>query len=332
MNCSVRTWLKKLVAHSPWLKAILYMIDDLWRGVRLHFGQIKTSSGTTHATISIEESLRYIEEVFRDYKLYGELASFRGVVAEVGPGDNAGVALLMRKEGCDQVDLIDRYFSLRDTQRQSVIYDALSKKHQLAPLKCGSTWNDDHLMGITQNVGVSAEEFFLDCAQSRGSVYDVIVSRSVLEHLYDPLNALESMVSCLKPGGKMIHKIDLRDHGMFTPEHHELTFLRLQNGFYRFMTQNSGRPNRVLFHCYRERLERLQEAKLINYVALITRLAGVGDLIPHQLPEKIDADTWRRSERFVEEYRPRVAQELSQVASRDLAITGIFLVATRTCQ
>jgi SAM-dependent methyltransferase len=332
MNCSVRTWIKQLVAQSPWLKAILYVIDDLWWGVRLHFGQIETGSGTTHATISIKDSLHYIEEVFRDYKHYGELASFRGVVAEVGPGDNAGVALLMRKDGCDQVDLIDRYFSRRDSQKQGAIYDALSKKHQLARLKGGSTWNDAHLMGITQSAGRSAEEFFRDCAQCRGSVYDVIVSRSVLEHLYDPLNALESMVSCLKPGGKMIHKIDLRDHGMFTPEHHELTFLRLQDGFYRFMTQNSGRPNRVLFHRYRERLEWLQEAKRINYVALITRLAGVGDLIPHQLPEKIDADTWRKSEKFVEEYRPRVAQELSQVASRDLAVTGIFLVATRTCQ
>jgi hypothetical protein len=130
----------------------------------------------------------------------------------------------------------------------------------------------------------------------------------------------------------MIHKIDLRDHGMFTPEHHELTFLRFQSSFYRSMTQNSGRPNRVLFHRYRERLERLQEAKLINYVVFITRLAGVGDLIPHQLPEKIDAETWRRSEQFVEEYRPRIAQELSQVASRDLAVAGIFLVATRTCR
>jgi hypothetical protein len=163
-------------------------------------------------------------------------------------------------------------------------------------------------------------------------VYDVIVARSVLEHLCDPLNALESMVSCLKLGGKMIHRIDLRDHEMCTPDHHELTFLRFQSGFYRSMTQNSGRSNRVLFHCYCERLERLREARFINYVVSITRLAGVGDLIPHQLPEKIDAGTWRRSERFVEDYCPRVAQELSQVASRDLAVAGIFLVATRTCQ
>jgi len=328
----VRARVKQVLNRWLALKVAAFLLNDLWWGVRLHFGQIETSSGTTHSTISIEDSLRYIEEVFRDYKDYGELASFRGVVAEVGPGDNAGVALLMRKDGCDQVDLIDRYFSRRDPRKQSMIYDALSKRHQLDWLKHGPTWNDAQLMGIAQKVGQSAEAFFYDCAQSRGPVYDVIVSRSVFEHLYDPLNALESMVSCLKPGGKMIHKIDLRDHEMFTPKHHELTFLRFQSGFYRSMTQNSGRPNRVLFHRYRERLERLQEAKRINYVVLITRLAGVGDLIPHQLPEKIDADTWHRSERFVDEYRPRVAQELAQVASRDLAVAGIFLVATRTCQ
>jgi hypothetical protein len=130
----------------------------------------------------------------------------------------------------------------------------------------------------------------------------------------------------------MVHKNDLRDHEMFTPEHHELTFLRFQSDFYWSMTHNSGRPNRVLFHRYRERLELLRQAKRIDYVVLIARLAGVGDVIPHQLPEKIDADTWRRAERFVEEYRPRVARELSQVASRDLAVAGLFLVATRTCQ
>jgi len=96
------------------------------------------------------------------------------------------------------------------------------------------------------------------------------------------------------------------------------------------MTQNSGRPNRVLFHRYHGRLERLREARLINHVVFIARLAGVGGLMPHQLPEKIDTGTWRRSERFVEEYHRRVAQELPQVASRDLDVAGIFLVATRT--
>jgi len=211
-----------------------------------------------------------------------------------------------------------------------MIYDALSKRHQLDWLKHGPTWNDAQLMGIAQKVGQSAEAFFYDCAQSRGPVYDVIASRSVLEHLYDLRTALESMVSCLKPGGSMIHKIDLRDHEMFTPKHHELTFLRFQSGCYRSMTQNSGRPNRVLFHRYHGRLERLREARLINHVVFIARLAGVGGLMPHQLPEKIDTGTWRRSERFVEEYHRRVAQELPQVASRDLDVAGIFLVATRT--
>lgn len=326
----VRAKVKQILNRWPALKAAAFLLNDLWWGVRLHIGRIETSSGTTHSTISIEDSLRYIEEVFRDYKHYGELASFRGVVAEVGPGDNAGVALLMRKDGSDQVDLVDRYFSRRDPRKQSMIYDALSEKHQLDWLKREAVWNDAHLVGIAQQVGQSAEAFFRDRAQSQGSVYDVIVSRSVLEHLYDPLDALESMVSCLKPGGKMIHKIDLRDHEMFAPAHHELTFLRFPGRFYRLMTKNSGRPNRVLFHRYRERLEQLQEAKLIHYVAFITRLAGVGDLLPHRLPEKIGADMWHKSERFVEEYRPRVAQELSQVASRDLAVTGIFLVATRT--
>ena len=178
----VRARVKQVLNRWPALKAAAFLLNDLWWGVRLHFGQIETSSGTTHSTISIEDSLRYIEEVFRDYKDYGELASFRGVVAEVGPGDNAGVAVLMRKDGSDQVDLIGRYFSRCDTQKQSMIYDALSKRHRLDWLRCELAWNDTHLVGITQQVGQSAEEFFVTVRKA-GDLCTTSLSRDLCSNI-----------------------------------------------------------------------------------------------------------------------------------------------------
>jgi SAM-dependent methyltransferase len=305
------------------------MLDDLRWGIRLQGGYIETDSGATHAELSDEDSVRYIEEVFTDYKRYGKIERLNGIAAEIGPGDNVGVAMLMRQDGCHQVDLVDRYESRRDPQQQDRIYDVLSKKYGLEWLRPGQSWNDRQISGIVPRIGQSAEQYFEKCAQNRGPIYDLIVSRSVLEHLYDPLDALDQMILCLKPGGCMFHKIDLRDHGLFAPQHHELTFLTFPTIIYRWMTRNSGRPNRVLFHRYRERLERLKEKGLIDYSIYVTRLTGVGDIIPHQRYEDVTAAVWRQATQSLEQCRSRFAYEFLHVKSRDLAVGGVFLTILR---
>ena len=100
----------------------------------------------------------------------------------MGPGDNAGVAVLMRKDGSDQVDLIGRYFSRCDTQKQSMIYDALSKRHRLDWLRCELAWNDTHLVGITQQVGQSAEEFFVTVRKA-GDLCTTSLSRDLCSNI-----------------------------------------------------------------------------------------------------------------------------------------------------
>lgn len=325
----IRSICKTVWNRWPALKAAVLMLDDLRWGIRLLGGHIGTDSGATHADLSDEDSVRYIEEVFADYKRYGKLECLSGIAAEIGPGDNVGVAMLMRQDGCHQVDLVDRYESRRDRQQQDRIYDALSKKYGLEWLRPTHSWNDREISGITPRIGQPAEEYFKECAQKRKPIYDLIVSRSVLEHLYDPLDALDRMISCLNPGGCMLHKIDLRDHGLFTPQHHELTFLTFPTIIYRWMTKYSGRPNRVLFHRYRERLERLKEKGLIDYSIHVTRLTGVGDIVPHQLYEDVTAVVWRQATQSIEQYRSRFAAEFLHVESRALAVGGVFLTVLR---
>ncbi|MBD1945814.1 methyltransferase domain-containing protein [Coleofasciculus sp. FACHB-712] len=321
--------LKAFLKSRPLFTSTAYVADDIICGFRLKAGQIKTLSGATHSTLYRDESVRYIEEVFTDYKKYGLLEKFYGIAAEIGPGDNAGVALLMRRDGCDRVDLIDRYFSYRDTEQQSKIYELIAQKYELYQFRKKDFWDERSLAGIYWKIGQPAEVYFQKCDQEQGQIYDFIVSRAVLEHLYNPLEALQHMVDCLKTGGRMFHKIDLRDHGMFTPTHHELTFLQIPLSIYRLMVQNSGRPNRILVHRYREVLEAMKKSGLIDYSLLVTRLVSVGNINPHQRFEEIEPNKRRQAMDFVEFHSHKFAKEFGNVKSQDLCISGIFLIVSK---
>ncbi len=325
----LRKKINKFVKRWPIVKSSALLADDLLSGVRMATGQISSNSGATHAKFSEEESVDYIEEVFTDYKKYGLLEQFSGKAAEIGPGDNAGVALLMRLDGCTQVDLIDRYFTNRNVEQQTKIYQALERRHALLGFKSHDSCQEQEFPGISWKIGHPAELYFQNCAENQGQIYDYIVSRAVLEHLFNPLVALQHMVACLKPGGRMLHKIDLRDHGMFTPEHHELTFLEIPSSFYRLMTYNSGRPNRILVNHYQKTLTAMKDAGLIDYTLLVSSLVNVGNIDPHQLFTEIDKCQQERALTFVEKHRQNFTKEFSQVSSQDLAISGIFLVITR---
>lgn len=321
----IKEKVKIVLKSSPFLKTTAFVAHDILYGLRLASGKINSDSGATHASLSEAESVAYIEEVFSDYKHYGNLEKFCGVAAEIGPGDSAGVALLMRSDGCSQVDLIDRYFSFRNPQQQSKIYQALADTHQLNNFSLQDSWDEQALTGINWQVGQPAEVYFEKC----NIKYDFIVSRAVLEHLYNPLDALRFMVASLKPGGQMFHKIDFRDHGMFSTNFHELTFLQVPSFVYPLMVQNTGRPNRILVHRYRDVLEEMRQNGLIDYTILVTRLVSYGDISPHQKYENINLDQRSQAISFVEQHRPKFAKEFDEVDSADLAVAGIFLILNK---
>ncbi len=326
---TLKTRVGQALVGSPRLLSAVMVLEDFWWGARLALGRTDTSSGTIHSTLSLEESVQYVEGVFADYARYGAVDRFRGRAAELGPGDNVGVALLMRVNGCSEVDLVDRYVSHRDEAQQKKIYEELARRHPLADFRRGEDWSERSWSGIEWRFG-PAETFFERSSATGRPRYDFIVSRSVLEHTYDPLFALAGMARSLATAGRLIHKIDFRDHGMFTPAHHELKFLEVPARMYRRMTKNSGRPNRVLIHEYRSALTRLvAEGTLTSFRLLVTRLAGVGEIDPHRELEQIDPETRRRSMEFVDGHRNEFARVFRHVSAEDLAVTGVFLVAER---
>ena len=127
----------------------------------------------------------------------------------------------------------------------------------------------------------------------------------------------------------MIHKVDLRDHSMFTPAHPELTFLTIGDTLYSMMTRNSGRPNRVLLPDYRRTLERLATEGTVEYEILVTQLVGVGELSRPIRQQEIPPEEMRHAETEVDRVRPRFSQRFRAMSSSDLAVSGFFLKASR---
>ena len=71
---------------------------------------------------------------------------------------------------------------------------------------------------------------------------DLITSNSLLEHVRDLDRALDECRRVLKPGGYMLHFIDLRDHRNFN---RPFTFLRYRSSHWeRFLTSNQSYTNR----------------------------------------------------------------------------------------
>ena len=310
---------RALIKRSVALACAYYLYDD-WRARRrLAAGRLETGSGARHAALDIAASLAYVERVYGDYLAYGGLKNFNGSVAEIGPGDSFAVALRILGSGGDHVHAIDRWVSRRDADAQRRIYSALSERYDLGHLFAGAP-AEETIRNLTYHAGQPAETFFRDC----GLQFDAILSRAVMEHLYDPLAALDDMARSLKPGGIMIHRIDLRDHGMFAG-HHPLTLLTLSDGLHRRITEGAGRPNRVLAPAYRDWLAR---SGLTGGIT-ISRLAGVGEEQDPAPWAALDEDAKARALECVRAIRPRLSNKFKAMADEDLAVAGLVLVARK---
>lgn len=317
-------WLKEMLKQSSLGVCAYLLATDRAAAVRYSLGRIDTESGMTHFSLSLSESIAYIKEVFDDYKRYSGVERFHGRVAEVGPGDNCGVGLLFLADGCERADLVDRFRARRDTRHQSLIYQKLLELHPELRCRCEKypPLDESAFDGIYRYYGEdsSAETFF-----GNHGPYDFIFSRAALEHATDPIGALRSMAKSLRMGGLLMHKVDLDDHAMFAGNFHELRFLEISDWLYSRMTRGSGRPNRVLVDRYRE----LVQQQELAFSILVTRLAGVGEIVPHRPYEGISQELRQKSLAYVRSVKPRLAPSFRSVSDEDLSVGGFFLVAKR---
>jgi SAM-dependent methyltransferase len=315
---SLKAFLKKTI----FLQCLARIIYNFTSHIRYYLGKISTNSGTIHSRLSLNDSLDYINAVFEDYKKYAGISHFHGHVCELGPGDNSGVALKILADGACQADLADRFYSNRNAANHTQIYQALASRTPeiAARLSAASLEDETTFPGLTRFYGSQAagEKFF----KPRPEVYDFILSRSVLEHVTDPQLTLKSMYQALKPGGMLIHKVDLRDHGMFTPRHHDLKFLEIPTLVYQAMTYNSGLPNRILIDSYRTWVSCLGGTSQF----LITQLAFVGPVDPHLPFEKIPSAKREAALVELEKHKTNFAHSFQKMSDTNLIVAGFFLI------
>lgn len=310
--------LKRFIKSHTYLTALAYIVYNLRIHCRLTFGNINTHSGTTHADLNIKESVQYVTGVYNDYCAVAKKTTWQGRLAEIGPGDNDGVAALFLAHGAEKADLADRFFSIRDIQQQKTIYKALHQQYPHTPVMN----EDGTIPGIQRFYGpnASAENFF-----QKNISYSTIISRSVLEHVDDPEHVLRSMYSALEPGGVLVHKVDLRDHGMMTPYTHDLKWMEIPAWLYTLMVKGSGYPNRFLFHDYKRVLLDLNP----NCQFYVAGLNGTKALTTFYQTNNIPADLQAQAHAHIEKYRPRLAKPLRQVDANDLMVSSFFFVCEK---
>lgn len=313
---------------------IIYHVYDNWRVKRrFRAGNPASMYDTTHAGKPLSYSLPYINEVFNDYlRCSGlhscDLADKR--ILEVGPGDNLGVALRFVATGAKQVVCVDKFLPASDQVQHCEIYRALRDTFTIYEQAAfdsvvnleGGVHTDQqrllHLVGVP--IEQAAERF-------EPASFDLIVSRAVLEHVYDLDAAFAAMDCLLAPGGYMVHKVDFRDHGLFSSSgQHPLTFFTIPDQLYKLMAYDSGKPNRRLIDYYRRKLAELG----YEFRVYVTHIVGIDTEIA--IPQKYDpygAHCPETTRTLIESIRPRLQREFRLKTVQELAVAGIFLIARK---
>jgi hypothetical protein len=286
--------------------------------------------------MTMGQSLNYINAQFADSLHYGQLTvnSLRNQrIFELGFGDSVGVALkFLAVCGARQVVCLDKFYCKRDDKQQREIYQALrstlkpderERFDDVINLKNGLQLNPERLVCI---YGSDVE----DCRElEEGDSFDLIVSRSAMQYIYEPHAAFAAMDRMLNKSGLMLHKIDVSDQGMFRDNGlHPLTFLTISDRLYRMMALGSAKPNRKLLNYYRDQLEALGYDTTILITDLIGR-KGLGDLHPHKANLETDDETTQKALTLLMEVRPHLLPRFRNLADLELIVCGIFVVARK---
>ncbi|MEA1834640.1 methyltransferase domain-containing protein [Methylobacterium durans] len=309
---------------------VTLLLYNFWWKLRHIAGRSTTEVNALVSEFDTNEACDYIEGNFAGYELAAGTTQFSGRMLEIGPGGSAGGALLAREAGCEAVDLVDRFVVVADERRMSAVYQELARRHKIDQFRVGASWSKFNLSEITWFEGNSAESFLSRCARESVNYYSWIVSTAVIQDLYNPLSALRDMVTCLKPGGKMVHYIDTRDQGFFSQYNHELTWLTIPSFLWPALTRASGAPNRVLLHRYEAVLAELEKKGLITYKIFVTGLLGNTHLEKRQTLNDIRENLWASPLAEVEARKAGFAKEFRQVPSKYLAVTSFVLVVEKT--
>ncbi|HYG82726.1 MAG TPA: methyltransferase domain-containing protein [Pyrinomonadaceae bacterium] len=315
---------------------VAYKIYHNWQFKRrFASGDTESLHGSTHSHIPLADSISYINTQFDDYLRYGELspADLSGKrIFELGFGDNVGVALRFLAAGAGQVVCLDKFYSKRDKEHEREIYLALRET-----LGGDERRRFDEAVDLSE--GIKTDPLKIRCiygvdVEEAGELktaepFDFALSRGAIQDIFEPEAALRAMDRILKPGGLMLHKIDLSDQGMFRLYGmNPLTFLTIPDSVYRLMAEGSGKPNRKKMSYYRRLLEEMGYDVKMLITDIIGR-GGRGDLSPHKEKIALGVDYSDETLALVRDIRPKLSPGYRKMSDEELLVDGIFVVARK---
>ena len=291
-----------------------------------------------NAVISLPESqipadVKRIQDIYEQYLRYSgwshaDVAGKR--VLELGPGFTIGVPLMFAADGASFVAGIDKFVRLQDGPYFVALYtyirDTLSPQQKAAfdrtiTLQPKLSLNPQYAMYIDH-------KDLTDSVQQLGpGSFDMIVSNAVIEEIYDPTPVFKAQGELLRPGGVMVHRIDLRDYGMFSKYgFHALEFLTVPDWAYRRMVEGSGQPNRRLIDYYRE----VGASMGFETKIYATKVLGVdADLLEPRLELRPGIDYSEQQLKTIAAIRPRLLDRYRRLPDTDLMVQSLVFVARK---
>lgn len=291
---------KPTAKKLKWFVVATNIYQDAVRRFRLSPRQIGQPAAAAGNDEDLRRDLKRINETFDGYRdRIG--SSGVGIVLELGPGMNTGVALRFAATGAGNAVAIDKFVPLQDTgytrRRYIALRAELSEEERTRFNRAIRV--EDRIRLDSSRVrcvyGKALEEL---APERRARSFNLTVSNAVLEEIYDPYPVFSAMDTVFRPGGHLIHNSDLGDYGMFSKHvFHPLEFLTIPDWVYRDMVESSGQPNR--------------------------RLAPP----PNTLQPGVDYPA--HSVALVREIRPRLLERHRTLSDEDMIIRGITLVARK---
>lgn len=306
------------------------ILKNAVNGFRLKPGSKVRFIDETPSDEVAHEKVGYIRYMFDEYLRYLPNGIQGKTVLELGPGDNFGVALLCLAHGADTVVCLDKYAAVRQPEFECRVYWKLretltgeqqARFDQVVILDKQATFDEERLRIIN--------DCPLENAASRLGKFQphLILSRSVLEYLKTLEGAFDVMDRLLPPGGQLIHKVDVRDDGLFSASgHHPLTFLTPSEITYRAMTSFTYRPNRMRIDDFRCQLQRLGYPFELPITQLLEQEKEFSSPISHLVK---DNHYGKKEVERIKEIRPHLAKHFSAMSNEDLLTTGFWLIAKK---
>lgn len=323
---------KPAAKRIRWVVIASNVSHDALRRVGIRSDQIGQPN---FAALPLSEVPPYIARVsatVAGYEKYGGLspAALRGRrVLEIGPGETIGVALQFIAAGAAHVTVVDKFVPLLTSEFHRALYRSLSWQFDDAARRdiADAIELRDDIRLNPRRLSYQHKSIEGAAADLAPASVDVVVSNAVLEEIYDLDATFAALDHVLKPGGRQVHVIDLRDYGMFSKYgFHPLEFLTVSDRIYPYMVGASGQPNRRLIDYYRHALGALGYDTTI-YVTWV--LGQNRPLREYRTTLQYGVDYFEDNLTLVRSIRPRLLPRYRQLSDDDLLVEGILVVAVK---